>query len=129
MDPLSALAIAAAVVQFADIGARLLVKSWEKGKLVRDATRGTEVANLAEQLSSLKASLHEALEGLPRGSAATSAQVKLRRACAICDDICQGFHQAASGGSVPDSTAIGLMRGKLVDIKAEVTETVLFCLW
>lgn len=30
MDPLSALAIVAAVVQFADIGGRLLAKSWRK---------------------------------------------------------------------------------------------------
>ncbi len=129
MDPLSALAIAAAVVQFVDFGGRMLARGYDIGKRALHESAGAELRNLAQQLSSLTVALHEALDGLPRGSAITPAQAKLRRACAMCDDISNEFQQAAFAGSGLDSTKISLMKGKLVDAKAMVMETVLFCLW
>ena len=125
MDPLSALAIAAAVIQFADFGGRMLAKGWGKAKQL-SAARDEDFASLTQQLSSLTVSLHNALEGLPSGGTVTPAQADLGRACATCDDICNELQRAGSGLGSAD---IALMQGKLVDVKASVVETVLLCLW
>jgi hypothetical protein len=80
MDPMSALAIVAAVVQFVDIGARLIAKGREKHQHARD-----QVALLSEhykQLSSLNSSIHEAARDLA-GIANEDANQRMN---GICDE-------------------------------------------
>ncbi|KAK3312160.1 hypothetical protein B0H66DRAFT_570162 [Apodospora peruviana] len=143
MDPLSALAVAAAVVQFADFAGRLLVKSWDRGKRGND--RAAEVQNVAQQLSDLTTALHDAMDSLPSGGGEMSAQARLQRACSACDSIASEFQELfglatesrlADGHISPflacrrlDAREISRLQEKLFDTKQMATETVLLCLW
>ncbi|KAK0639799.1 hypothetical protein B0T16DRAFT_361439 [Cercophora newfieldiana] len=80
MDPMSALAIVAIVVQFVDIGGRLIAKGREKQKQVRE--RNALLAEQSEKLSSLNGTLHQAAKDLE----STTDSVSRHRLHEICDE-------------------------------------------
>lgn len=93
MDPLSALAIAAAVVQFADIGAKLVNKAW-KAYTTPDNDEEKDKDQLAQatrELSFLINGIEDASTSLPSPEIATPAQSKLLQICSECYDVATEF--------------------------------------
>jgi len=132
MDPLSALAIVAAVVQFADLGGRLLSKGWKKS--LRGQGQEALLAEQSKQLSSLMTALHEALDDLD----ATSASVPRRSLeviCKECDSLAAELQQllvpghAVPSRSPPSSSDFKSMQARLELLKGPVKEAVLLCIW
>ncbi|CAJ2504284.1 Uu.00g116780.m01.CDS01 [Anthostomella pinea] len=98
MDPLSALAIAAAVVQFVDIGGRLLKKAWESHNgHAREKTEQQQLEEVEKQLSFLIDGVREAsktLSGSIVSNPTTPMQAQLLRLHAECVDISTEFNAA-----------------------------------
>ncbi|OIW34319.1 hypothetical protein CONLIGDRAFT_709693 [Coniochaeta ligniaria NRRL 30616] len=95
MDPFSALAIAAAVVQFADIGAKLVNKAW---LAYRTTTPDNEeekfkdqLAQVTRELSFLINGIEDASTTLPSPEIATPAQAQLLQICSECYDVATEF--------------------------------------
>jgi predicted RNase H-like nuclease (RuvC/YqgF family) len=93
MDPLSALAIAAAVVQFAEFGSKILKRTWDKYLIVYKssdaayhiAQESSDLTALTKELSELaKAVQVNSDEVVAGGSVAESQLLKL---CTECESI------------------------------------------
>lgn len=97
MDPFSALAIAAAVVQFVDFGGKLLWRTWDQYK-DRLAAReeDAEVTQIVNDLSDLAAGVRANTEWLWRdpNQPPSPAESQFLRLCGECDKITLEFHDA-----------------------------------
>jgi hypothetical protein len=93
MDPLSALAIAAAVVQFVDIGAKLVNKAWKVYTTPdkKEEKDKNQLAQATRELSFLINGIEEASTTLPSPETASPAQSQLRRICSECYSVATEF--------------------------------------
>jgi len=96
MDPMSALAVAAAVIQFAEFGRKLLVKS--RDKLMGPIGVAQDLPALNEQLSALSTALHDAAAD-PNTDCTSTHYTRLEQLCRKCD------HLAAEIQSILDENA------------------------
>ena len=90
MDPLSALAIAAAVLQFVDFGGKLLSRTWDTYRVARHAAEeNEEISKVARQLSELSAGVRASTQSwLRTGDAvAVTAETQLHQLCEEIDSI------------------------------------------
>lgn len=142
MDPLSALAIAAAVVQFAEIGGRLLMKTWsryrEQGQ--RDAAarkiQSSEEAyleNALKQLASFVRLVRESTDRAVPGSPPGPAEKELLKLCTECESIASDFENILMGikrrpikDYAPTDLGVQVKKGSTVP---EKDEPVLAGLW
>ncbi|KAK3312753.1 hypothetical protein B0H66DRAFT_607812 [Apodospora peruviana] len=136
MDPMSALAVAAAAIQFVDFGGSLLGKSWSRYKR---ATSAETTSDISKQLSSLKVTLHDASDRL-LSQRPTIPERQLLDACALCDKIESEF-QAAFGNASNRSYSPSLVRRfweqpkidqmdvRLQALKGLVMEAFILCIW
>ncbi len=158
MDPLSALAIATAVVQFVDFGGKLLAQAWKQHKNLstEGGTGDAELAKIEAELPPLIDWIQEASATLPAPSATTPSQSRLRQVCDECDTRLREVLEYVKDqrAHAPDAQRRrlgpgGLFRGggrsrrpidaadievasikqSLGDMKRDVTEAVIFCLW
>ncbi|KAK4442313.1 hypothetical protein QBC34DRAFT_455083 [Podospora aff. communis PSN243] len=86
MDPMSALAIVALVVQLSEIGAKLISKGWDAHKKAREseAIRIEGIADLSRELSSLTAAIRETSGGL-EGFDGNPSLGRMRSVLTACD--------------------------------------------
>jgi hypothetical protein len=129
MDPMSALAIVALVVQFVDIGARLITKGRQEQKQARD--RNALLAEHSGQLSSLNKALHEAAEDL-KGTTDSLSTRRLHDICDECDslaaELVHFFAQPASSKQKPGKYLDVLLK-RLNSFKLSVMEVALLSIW
>ncbi|UKZ52607.1 hypothetical protein TrVGV298_006388 [Trichoderma virens] len=99
MDPLSALSVAAAAVQFLDYGSRILVDSWDIWKSSGQAPRNAELAEITQNLTTLMKEVDDKAQGAQRDRGVTGAEgsgprldepsrAKFLSLCRECNDIC-----------------------------------------
>ncbi|KAK6829837.1 hypothetical protein PG987_010421 [Apiospora arundinis] len=159
MDPLSALAIAAAVVQFADIGGQLMVKAWrkyrEKEKQNQTNSEGqwvqeTELEDVLKELTLFTRTVRESTDRVVSPQAISKpAESQLVRLCEECESIAEYFQNVLTAakkrpvqkpsqrGSKDESDLSGLwapgtvgnMQRRLNVLQQSVTSTVILCLW
>ncbi|KAK7983218.1 hypothetical protein PG989_010620 [Apiospora arundinis] len=101
MDPLSALAIAAAVVQFADIGGQLMVRTWrkyrEKDKQNETSSEGqwiqeTELEDALKELTLFTRTVRESTDRVVSPQAISKpAEAQLVKLCKECESIAEYF--------------------------------------
>ncbi|KXX75782.1 hypothetical protein MMYC01_207455 [Madurella mycetomatis] len=132
MDPLSALGIAAAVVQFVDFGGRLLSKAWESA-----GDLAAELKELQTQTSTLSENLHKASAHLRRDGP-TAADRNLARARDDCDRIAAEIQDTLDRArrrerrfpfAIWEPTNISAAKARLENLRRAATESVLFCIW
>ncbi|KAK7999320.1 hypothetical protein PG990_011920 [Apiospora arundinis] len=159
MDPLSALAIAAAVVQFADIGGQLMVRTWrkyrEKEKQNETSSEGqwvqeAELEDALKELTLFTRTVRESTDRIVSPQAISKpAEAQLVELCKECESIAEYFQEVLTAaenrpdqkpnqrGSRDESDLSGLwapgivgkMQGKLNVLQQSVTSTVILCLW
>ncbi|KAK0615107.1 hypothetical protein B0T17DRAFT_498541 [Bombardia bombarda] len=149
MEPLSALAIAASIVQFVDFGNRLLSRTWDVYK--RPDAAAQELTTIAEELSMFSSRVRESFKGLrhdEKQSQPSETESQLSRLCDECDVITSDFQTVLrqirrrhSGRSAQDKvtrfvlaimwsdTKIAVMKERLDILRRRVMTAVLFCLW
>ncbi|KAI1135642.1 hypothetical protein F5Y05DRAFT_415982 [Hypoxylon sp. FL0543] len=104
MDPLSALSIAAAVVQFVDFGSRLLIRTWDRYRRFEENkskqgpegakttyTEDDELEKISRQISQLDHGVQEAAERLPPGWLSTPAKDQLEKLRDECSNVHREF--------------------------------------
>ncbi|KAK8064411.1 hypothetical protein PG994_007049 [Apiospora phragmitis] len=104
MDPLTALATVAAVVQFADIGGRLLMKSWRKYRERQEQEEsnddGSQWANEAEledalkELSLITRTIRGSTDHVVSHATNRTAETRLLQLCRECERIAEYFQEA-----------------------------------
>ncbi|KAH7159593.1 hypothetical protein B0J13DRAFT_539221 [Dactylonectria estremocensis] len=107
MEPLSALGVAAAAVQFLDFGSRVFLDArdiWKSSP--SQAPRNTELSEIARNLSSLMNEVDRKLQAAQikqaRKEGATGAgldeqsQVMFARLCSECNDVCKELQECLS---------------------------------
>jgi hypothetical protein len=148
MDPLSALSIAAAVVQFVEIGGKFFTKVWAAYRNPDANLEDVELAEFTKQLAALVSGLRESAKEFLGESPVSSANHELVRLCDECEDISSQFHQILDKiqrrrrgkKSVSQATQVVLagiwgdgkiakLKGRLADLRPKVMTAVLFCLW
>lgn len=148
MDPLSALSIAAAVVQFVDIGGKFFTKLWTAYRNPDVSLNNAELAGINEQLVALATGLRESSREFLDDSPTSPANHELLTLCQECEDISAQFQavidriQRPSRGrkSVAQATQIALagiwsdgkvskLKKRLAELRPRVMTAVLFCLW
>ncbi len=109
MDPLSALAVACAVAQFCDIGAKLARKAWAKYDRPRNkrTAQQTETLEFAAELSFLIDETREALTMLPTPNMATPTELHLRQVCSECDSAATELYRIVDDMAQSASSADG----------------------
>ncbi|KAK0720831.1 hypothetical protein B0H67DRAFT_644038 [Lasiosphaeris hirsuta] len=146
MDPLSALSVAATVIQFVELGGHFLAKGWDRYKHPDDQKK--ELASLLQQLSSLTTVLHEARSYFGVGKKTTGSQQQLLDACASCDRTAAEFQDVLSratndleklGSSGPrveklvnvfwGDSKIEKVKTELGSLRSSVTEIAILCIW
>jgi hypothetical protein len=145
MDPMSALAIAAAVVQFADIGGRLLGRGWERFKHARDVS--AELSSFAAQISSTSNAVREAAEN-PAATHNAASRTNLLSIAAECSQLASEFQKALDNMGRDSGTRsadmpftptlfqaffhgdkIHEMTCALEALRPRVMEAVILCIW
>ncbi|CAM1502182.1 Fc.00g041660.m01.CDS01 [Cosmosporella sp. VM-42] len=98
MDPLSALAIATAVVQFAEFGGKILVRTWDKYKTYKgpDAARqiaqeSAELSEIANELSTLARAVQDNSQEFVSENQVSAVESQFMRLCTECDSIDSEF--------------------------------------
>ncbi|KAJ9149486.1 hypothetical protein NKR23_g4326 [Pleurostoma richardsiae] len=147
MDPLSALAIATAVVQFAEFGGKILLRTWSryKGRLAEE--EDVQVSKLVDDLSGLSNSVRDRTEGFWEDSAASPSELHLSRICSECDSVTAEFRDVLGQLSrrrkakkdtkleqlvlagLWDDRRIKQMADRLEILRQQVMTAILFCLW
>jgi len=129
MDPISALAIVALVVQFVDIGGRLITKGRQKQQQARD--RDVLLAEHSEKLSSLNKALHEAAQDF-RGTANSVSAGRVHDIRDECDRLAEElkhvFGQPGSPKQKPGEYLDDLAK-RLNSFKQSVMEVALLSIW
>ncbi|KAK8121610.1 hypothetical protein PG984_010280 [Apiospora sp. TS-2023a] len=159
MDPLSALAIVAAVVQFADTGGRLLVKSWRKckGRIGDiDPKSGNrwaselEFENALTELFLITQTVRGSADHVISHTTTRMAEKQLLQLCKECEDIANYFQQvlekakarprASKYENVPmngvtklsglwSGSEIRKMHRRLSTLQQSITTTIVLCIW
>ncbi|RYP44696.1 hypothetical protein DL768_008867 [Monosporascus sp. mg162] len=157
MDPLSALAIAATVVQFSEFCAKLLSRTWDtyksrtaEGKAVHAGREDEELSRLSEQLSELAQGVSGSLPGQDyiRDNLSTEIDGKLENFHRDCLDIASELQGAISRirkrpfgriqedkidrhrmAKVWDKKQIASMETRLRKLKERIHSVVLLALW
>ncbi|KAH0499693.1 hypothetical protein TgHK011_006868 [Trichoderma gracile] len=113
MDPLSALGIAAAVVQFVDIGGKLLIKGWEKyQQMQQGAPDDEELEKLARDVKEAFEELSLRISGIQqvsinmRDSQPTPAQAHLLQRLSRCNGLLGELDEVKSQLKIPNSRAV-----------------------
>ncbi|KAL7903815.1 hypothetical protein GGI35DRAFT_465099 [Trichoderma velutinum] len=114
MDPLSALAVAAAAFQFLELGGKLCAKGWEKYKqMQQDVTNGQELAQKEEELRKTFEELSAQISWFQQVSASivvsqppTPTQVKLLKLSSQCAGLSSDFERIKSQITLSNSPAI-----------------------
>src|SRR5579859_2947196 len=144
LDPISALSVAAAVVQFVDFSRKIVCKSKE----LYGSTCGITEEYLGSQTVTLRLKeLTEALKKSPSSTAAIRNSPRLHQICAECDYVsehlleklhqlkvpdcpthrrCKSFRQALK--SVWSKTEIDEMARRLASLRSELDTEVLVCM-
>jgi hypothetical protein len=142
MDPLSALAIVAAVFQLVDFGGRLLKKGWVQYQGAVNEREATELRDMAGNLSALLNMGSRKSGGSLHDKHDTAAEIELRRLCDECNSITSEFQDIVSRNKpYGKSKSRNFLQGpwntpkesdlkeRLAQIKDQVITAVLFCLW
>ncbi|KAL7815611.1 hypothetical protein V8C26DRAFT_435773 [Trichoderma gracile] len=113
MDPLSALGISAAVVQFVDIGGKLLIKGWEKYRQMQQgAPDDEELEKLARDVKEAFEELSLQSSGIQRvfvnvrDSQPTPAQAHLLQRLSRCNGLLGELDEVKSQLRIPNSRAV-----------------------
>jgi hypothetical protein len=109
MDPMSALSIAASVVQFVDFGRHLLSASYEiykspSGETVKELEVGTISKDLTDLVAQIKDKVGTAASGKGR---ATDAEYQLVKISEECEEILTKFRKALDGLAWPKALTEG----------------------
>jgi len=149
MDPLSALSVAAAVVQFVDFGSHLLLDTAEHYKSTTGQnSRNVELSTISERLLLLATDV-ESLSGKMRKPRQGSAAERLKTLCGDCKSVNAEMQLTlaklqASGASKLDlakNSFVVALKGVLSDgklrglkermdkIRRDMTMPTLVCLW
>lgn len=114
MDPLSALAIAAAVFQFLDLGGKLLAKGWGKYQEIRrDVSENREHAEEVEEFSKTLEELSGQISWFRQVSISivvsqppTPTQVQLLKLSSQCASLSSDFERIKSQMKLPNNWAM-----------------------
>lgn len=127
MDPLSALAIAAAVFQFLELGGKLCIKGWEKYKQIQQtipddqklAQKEEELRKIFEDLSGQISWFRQVSTSIVVSQHPTPTQAQLLKLSSQCASLASDFERIKSQMKLPNNRAIKSARRK--DLKnAEV---------
>jgi len=137
MDPLSALAIAAAVFQFVDLGSRVLTKAWAKRQILRGTARDKRTEENLQFSKELLASL-DCIQATCKGlrdsnsgttHAATPAQLLLLRLCKDCESLAVEFHDALSNAGKATPNGPENAQERLEGMKRQIVDCLILCIW
>ncbi|KAL6786566.1 hypothetical protein J3E68DRAFT_446850 [Trichoderma sp. SZMC 28012] len=146
MDPLSALAIAAAVFQFLELGGKLCIKGWEKYKQIQQAIpddqklaeEEEELRKIFEELSGQISWFRQVSTSIVVSQPPTPTQVQLLKLSSQCASISSDFEQIKSQLKLHNpqkmesdqrNKDIERMTGKLGPLKREIMDFILLSLW
>ncbi|KAK8017064.1 hypothetical protein PG993_015253 [Apiospora rasikravindrae] len=153
MDPLSALAIAAAVVQFAEVGGKLMMKKWRKYKEQREPEppndgsrwlREAEIEDALEQMTLLTRTIRESTDNAVSHVTPTAAEAQLLQLCHQCEETTGYFREVLAAAKqrsyqvtthktelerlwTEDTTE--MRQRDLHVLQRSVTGIILLCLW
>lgn len=111
MDPLSALAIAAAAFQFLELGGKLCIKAWEKYKHIQQdspddqmlAEEEKELQKTLEELSSQVSWFRSVSKGIVASHPPTPGQAQLLELSSQCTELSSDFERIKSQLKLPNS--------------------------
>jgi chromosome segregation ATPase len=155
MDPLSALAVAAAVFQFLDLGGKALMKAWDKYKQMQQGTPDDQ--KLAEEEEELRRALkdlttqiswiRDVLTNMLASEPPTPAQARLKQLSSQCISLSNDFESIKHQMKPPSSREIRStvhqrnaeldrnsgdierISGRLESLRRNVIDYMLLCLW
>lgn len=111
MDPLSALAIAAAAFQFLELGGKLCIKAWEKYRDIQQgmpddqilAEEGKELETTLEDLSSQISWFRNISASIVASHVPTSGQAQLLKLSSQCTSLSSDFERIRRQLKIPNS--------------------------
>jgi hypothetical protein len=108
MDPISALSVAAAVIQFVDFGKHLLSASYEIYRSPSGETANeVDLSTIAKDLTTFVVQIKDKIgttESCKRPRARPVAEYHLAKICAECEEIVTQFHGALNERDKQEST-------------------------
>jgi hypothetical protein len=150
MDPLTAVSLAACVVQFTDFGIRLLSESHDIYKSASGQTlRTIKLSTVASDLSLLSGEVEQQVRKLTSTSPAGRSELTLVRLCGECKVVSQELQKALAHLRVDGSGSVNLtiksfvvavkgfwssdkingLRDELVEIRQQMMMAGIVCLW
>ncbi|KAK4098411.1 hypothetical protein N658DRAFT_432079 [Parathielavia hyrcaniae] len=139
MEPLSALGIAAAGVQFVDFGSRFLRDTIEIYKSTLGQTERVAIlARATSTLHDLSSKVEEKAAALPANAISGSADAMFLDTCRQCRDVSKelteviaalGANLAAAVRALKASGIIGSLSRKLESIRVQMETVTLICVW